>query len=133
MPIYEYRCRSCGHELEKLQRMSDPVLKDCPECGKGSLRRLISAAGFRLKGAGWYETDFKQGNKRNLAESPAGGKDEAGAKDAPAGNGGDTGKAESAGGKSDKAAKTPSSGGASEKSSGASSKTLGSGSAPDPA
>lgn len=72
MPIYEYRCQSCGHELEKLQRMNDPVLKDCPQCGKPKLRRLISAAGFRLKGAGWYETDFKQGNKRNLAESPGG-------------------------------------------------------------
>jgi putative FmdB family regulatory protein len=69
MPIYEYRCQSCGHELEKLQRLSDPVLKECPECGKAKLRRLISAAGFRLKGAGWYETDFKHGNKRNLAES----------------------------------------------------------------
>ncbi|MEJ8568931.1 FmdB family zinc ribbon protein [Elongatibacter sediminis] len=69
MPIYEYRCQSCGHELEKLQRMSDPVLTDCPECGTDQLRRLISAAGFRLKGSGWYETDFKQGNKRNLADS----------------------------------------------------------------
>jgi putative FmdB family regulatory protein len=131
MPIYEYRCESCGHELEKLQRMSDPLLKDCPECGKARLRRLISAAGFRLKGAGWYETDFKQGNKRNLAESPADSKDEAGAKGAAGGNGGDTGKTEPAGSKSDKAAKTASSGGASEKSSGASSKTPGSGSAAD--
>jgi putative FmdB family regulatory protein len=79
MPIYEYRCQSCGHELEKLQRLSDPVLTECPECGKAKLRRLISAAGFRLKGAGWYETDFKQGNKRNLAES-AGGKGDGAAK-----------------------------------------------------
>jgi putative FmdB family regulatory protein len=69
MPIYEYRCQSCGHELEKLQRLSDPVLTDCPDCGKAKLKRLISAAGFRLKGAGWYETDFKQGNQRNLADS----------------------------------------------------------------
>ena len=69
MPIYEYRCQSCGHELEKLQRLSDPVLTDCPECGKAQLKRLISAAGFRLKGAGWYETDFKQSNQRNLADS----------------------------------------------------------------
>jgi putative FmdB family regulatory protein len=79
MPIYEYRCQSCGHELEKLQRMSDPELKDCPECGKPKLRRLVSAAGFRLKGAGWYETDFKQGNKRNLAESSGGKGESAGA------------------------------------------------------
>lgn len=69
MPIYEYRCQSCGHDLEKLQRLSDDHLKDCPSCGKPDLKRLISAAGFRLKGGGWYETDFKSGNKRNLADS----------------------------------------------------------------
>jgi len=69
MPIYEYRCQSCGHELERLQRLSEPVLTDCPSCGKARLQRLISAAGFRLKGAGWYETDFKQGNKRNLVDA----------------------------------------------------------------
>jgi putative FmdB family regulatory protein len=69
MPIYEYQCQSCDHKLEKLQRMNDPALTDCPSCNKSELRRLISAAGFRLKGAGWYETDFKQGNKRNLADS----------------------------------------------------------------
>jgi len=71
MPIYEYRCQSCGHEIEKLQRMNDPAPTDCPDCGKAELRRKISAAGFRLKGSGWYETDFKQGNKRNLADSPS--------------------------------------------------------------
>jgi putative FmdB family regulatory protein len=78
MPIYEYRCQSCGHELEKLQRLSDPVLTDCPECAKAQLKRLISAAGFRLKGAGWYETDFKQSNQRNLADSSSGKGDGAG-------------------------------------------------------
>jgi len=67
MPIYEYRCQSCGHELEKLQKISDQPLTDCPECGKPALTKLISAAGFRLKGGGWYETDFKKDNKRNLA------------------------------------------------------------------
>ena len=67
MPIYEYRCTSCGHELEKLQKISDPPLRDCPDCGKPELTKLISAAGFRLKGGGWYETDFKKDNKRNLA------------------------------------------------------------------
>jgi putative FmdB family regulatory protein len=71
MPIYEYRCQSCGNEIEKLQRMDDPAPTNCPECGKPDLRRKISAAAFRLKGAGWYETDFKQGNKRNLADSPS--------------------------------------------------------------
>jgi putative FmdB family regulatory protein len=69
MPIYEYQCQQCQHHLEQLQRMSDDPLTDCPACGKPSLRRLISAAAFRLKGGGWYETDFKQGDKRNLADT----------------------------------------------------------------
>lgn len=67
MPIYEYQCQDCGHELEKIQRMSDPVLVDCPACEQPRLKKLISAAAFRLKGSGWYETDFKQDKKRNLA------------------------------------------------------------------
>ena len=67
MPIYEYRCDSCGHEMEKLQRMSDDPLTDCPACDKPELKKLISAAGFRLKGGGWYETDFKSGKKKNLS------------------------------------------------------------------
>ena len=70
MPIYEYKCQSCGHELEKLQRISDPSLTDCPFCDEPALQRLMSAAGFRLKGAGWYETDFKKGSKKNLHEPP---------------------------------------------------------------
>jgi len=69
MPIYEYRCESCGEELEKLQRMSDDKLVDCPACGQPALKRLVSAAAFRLKGSGWYETDFKKDNKRNLHDS----------------------------------------------------------------
>ncbi|MDX1554800.1 MAG: zinc ribbon domain-containing protein [Xanthomonadales bacterium] len=68
MPIYEYRCESCGHELEKLQRISEEPLTDCPACAESSLRRLISPAGFRLKGSGWYETDFKKDKKRNVVE-----------------------------------------------------------------
>ena len=82
MPIYEYRCDACGHELEKLQRMSEEPLRDCPDCGQSELRRLVSAAGFRLKGGGWYETDFKQDSKRNLHDSHAagsGGNDKVGA------------------------------------------------------
>lgn len=71
MPIYEYRCTACGHELEKLQRLGDAPLTDCPECGKAELRRLVSAAGFRLKGGGWYETDFKKDGKKNLHDSHA--------------------------------------------------------------
>jgi len=73
MPIYEYQCESCGFDLEKLQRINDDPLVECPKCGKPELRRLVSAAGFRLKGAGWYETDFKKSGKKNLHEtgSPA--------------------------------------------------------------
>ncbi len=63
MPIYEYRCDSCGHDLEVLQRMSDEPMRDCPECKEPALRKLVSAAGFRLKGTGWYATDFKNGAK----------------------------------------------------------------------
>ena|SRR5210317_704187 len=66
MPIYEYQCRACGHDIEKLQRINDEPLRDCPDCGKPELVRLVSAAGFRLKGAGWYETDFKKSGKKNL-------------------------------------------------------------------
>ncbi len=69
MPIYEYRCQACGHELEKLQRMNDDPLLVCPDCGAAELRRLVSAASFRLKGAGWYETDFKKEGRKNLHDS----------------------------------------------------------------
>jgi len=69
MPIYEYQCKACGHVLEALQKMSDAPLTDCPQCGKSELSKMISAAGFRLKGGGWYETDFKSGKKKNLADS----------------------------------------------------------------
>ena len=71
MPIYEYQCGSCEHRLEALQKISDDALKTCPECGKEALNKLISAAGFRLKGDGWYETDFKAGNKKNIAGGSA--------------------------------------------------------------
>ncbi len=67
MPIYEYQCQSCGKELEALQKISDAPLEDCPACGAASLQKKVSAVAFRLKGGGWYETDFKTGNKKNLA------------------------------------------------------------------
>jgi len=67
MPIYEYQCGSCDHRMEALQKISDDALTTCPECGKETLNKLISASGFRLKGDGWYETDFKAGKKKNLA------------------------------------------------------------------
>ena len=69
MPIYEYQCKECGHRLEAMQKMSDAPLEDCPECGASALGKLMSASAFRLKGGGWYETDFKGGNQRNVAQS----------------------------------------------------------------
>jgi len=70
MPIYEYQCDKCRHHLEALQKLSDKPLRECPECGKHSLKRLMSAPLFRLAGSGWYETDFKSDKeqKRNLVE-----------------------------------------------------------------
>ena len=71
MPFYEYQCRACGMQTEVLQKISDPPLKKCPACGKSQLSKLVSAPVFRLKGGGWYETDFKgdKDNKRNLVET----------------------------------------------------------------
>lgn len=69
MPIYEYRCEECGHQLEAIQRMSDDPLKRCPACSQDTLSKQISAASFRLRGGGWYETDFKTGKKKQLADS----------------------------------------------------------------
>ena len=68
MPIYEYVCKACGHEAEIMHKISDPAPKKCPECGKPKLAKQMSATGFRLGGGGWYETDFKSGGKKNLAE-----------------------------------------------------------------
>lgn len=88
MPIYEYQCRKCSHRLEKLQKLSDAALTECPECGEQALTKLVSAAGFRLKGGGWYETDFKKDGKRNLAGddskpgSESGGSSQSGKQDA---------------------------------------------------
>ena len=64
MPIYEYQCTACGEELEVIQKITDPVRKKCPKCKKNKLEKLISAAGFRLTGTGWYETDFKNSGKK---------------------------------------------------------------------
>ncbi len=67
MPIYEYACTHCEHAFDELQKVSEAALVHCPKCGEPSLRKLLSAPKFRLKGQGWYETDFKTGNKRNIA------------------------------------------------------------------
>ena len=101
MPIYEYQCAACGRRHEFLQKVDASPLRDCPECGKPDLIKLVTAAGFRLAGSGWYETDFKTGNKRNLA----------GESDARSG----TGK-ESASGKESGADKKPAGGKGREKS-----------------
>ncbi|MGM0616177.1 MAG: FmdB family zinc ribbon protein [Pseudomonadota bacterium] len=73
MPIYEYECKACGQRLEKLQKMSADPLTQCPECKQEALSRLVSAAGFRLAGGGWYETDFKTGSKKNLVADKSDG------------------------------------------------------------
>jgi putative FmdB family regulatory protein len=108
MPIYEYKCQSCENELEKLQRISDPPLTDCPACNEPALKRLISAAGFRLKGAGWYETDFKKGSKRNLHDSG----------DSKSSDSGDSKSSDSGDGKSSDSGSSKSSDSGSSKSSG---------------
>jgi putative FmdB family regulatory protein len=82
MPIYEYRCASCGHELEALQKFSDAPLADCPACHEAHLKKKVSAAGFHLKGSGWYATDFRNSGGKPPAKDGAG---KAGAK----ANGGD--------------------------------------------
>src|SRR5687768_16168137 len=71
MPFYEYQCSACGAQVEVLQKITDAPLKKCPECGRSRLTKLVSAPVFRLKGGGWYETDFKsdKDNKRNLVDT----------------------------------------------------------------
>jgi putative FmdB family regulatory protein len=90
MPIYGYVCRNCEHTLDVLQKISDDPLVDCPECGEPQLKRQLSAPRFRLKGSGWYETDFKKDKQRNLhgekdpAKKDAAKKDDKPAADSPA-------------------------------------------------
>lgn len=100
MPIYEYQCVACGHRLETIQKVSDPVLTECPQCAEPQLKKLVSLAAFRLKGGGWYETDFKSGTRKNVhGEGKEGGGNDAGSSAGSTGgeasgttNGGDTGK-----------------------------------------
>ncbi|WP_341907188.1 FmdB family zinc ribbon protein [Polaromonas sp. YR568] len=78
MPIYAYKCGSCGHAKDVLQKISDAPLTDCPQCGASTFSKQVTAAGFQLKGSGWYVTDFRGGNTAavppaNPVESPAGG------------------------------------------------------------
>ena len=71
MPIYEYHCTKCNHEMEEIQKMSDPVLTDCPECLSSNLIKQVTSAGFELKGTGWYETDFKNSGTKPPASTKA--------------------------------------------------------------
>jgi len=92
MPIYEYRCERCGHQLEAIQKYVDDPLTDCPACGEADLRRLVSAAAFHLKGSGWYATDFKDKPKAKDKAGEEAGKTGEATADKPAKA--DTGKTE---------------------------------------
>lgn len=122
MPIYEYRCTRCGHELDALQKLSEAPLTVCPQCNESALVKKVSAAGFRLKGGGWYETDFKSGKKRNVAGETA-------SSGADGGSSGEGGKSTGEGaGKSSGEGAGKSSGDGAGKSSGAGSSAASSGS-----
>lgn len=83
MPIYAYRCERCGHELDALQKITEPALTDCPQCGSASLQKKLTAPGFQLKGSGWYQTDFKASGSKPAAKADAGAaKPDAGSADA---------------------------------------------------
>lgn len=100
MPIYLYRCADCGHSLEALQKMSDPKLTDCPACHASALQKQITAASFKLKGTGWYETDFKNSGKPAAAKTASATDTESASSstsEAPASSSAGTGTATSAG------------------------------------
>lgn len=104
MPIYEYQCTDCGHQFDELQKMDDAPLIECPECSKASLVKLVSAPSFRLKGSGWYETDFKKDKRKNLADDASGSKEAA--SDASPKSSESAGAGKDAAGKKDKPAKS---------------------------
>ena len=114
MPIYAYKCSNCGFEKDALQKMSDAPLTDCPSCGEPALKKQVTAAGFQLKGSGWYVTDFRNGNnagnKPATGVAPATGGDAAGAKTdtaAPAASDSKTSSSDSSSGGSTSAAAAP--------------------------
>ncbi|WDD95272.1 zinc ribbon domain-containing protein [Burkholderia sp. FERM BP-3421] len=90
MPIYAYRCEACGHAKDVLQKMSDAPLSQCPECGKDSFRKQVTAAGFQLKGSGWYVTDFRGGSGGAAAAANPAGETAAAPAATPAASGGDS-------------------------------------------
>lgn len=123
MPIYAYRCAACGHAKDVLQKMSDPVLSTCPACGAESFSKQLTAAGFQLKGTGWYATDFKGGGKAPPASDAEGKTGEGKPGDAGADKNASTGDAKSAGARASEA-------GAAKPAEGAAAKPTGGGSAP---
>jgi putative FmdB family regulatory protein len=121
MPIYEYQCQACQKQIEVLQKINDAPLIDCPQCGKPALKKQVSAATFRLKGGGWYETDFKTGNKKNLV---SGGDSAGGSGDkSTASSSGESKSGESKSGESKASESKASAGKSSESKSGESKKT----------
>jgi putative FmdB family regulatory protein len=100
MPIYEYVCDQCGHALEALQKISEAPLRDCPACDEDALKKKISAPGFRLSGSGWYETDFKSKNQKNLSKGDSADAGGSSSKDKAA-----TGESTKAAAKNDKSGK----------------------------
>jgi len=108
MPIYEYVCDNCGHYLEALQKLSDEPLVFCPECGDAALRKQVSAAAFRLKGTGWYETDFKNSDKKKPAEK---GKKESKSSSGSSSDSGSSSESSGSSGKQDKSSSASSSSG----------------------
>jgi putative FmdB family regulatory protein len=122
MPIYEYRCGDCGHEFETIQKITEDPLKTCPACSENALVKKVSAAGFRLKGGGWYETDFKSGSKRNVAADA----ESASGADASSGSG-DGAKSESGNGAGGESASKSESGSKSDSASGSGAKAATSG------
>ena len=84
MPIYAYKCSACNHQQDVLQKMSDPVLTDCPECGQSTYVKQVTAAGFQLKGSGWYVTDFRDGGKKSGGAADGGSTSEASGSSKPA-------------------------------------------------
>lgn len=108
MPIYEYQCQDCEHEFETIQKISEDLLVTCPNCSKDSLVKKISAAGFRLKGGGWYETDFKSGSRKNVSGDDKSGSQSAKTDSSSTSSGGSSSSGDSTK-KSDKATKSSSS------------------------
>lgn len=111
MPIYEYRCSACGFEKDALQKLSDPPLVDCPQCSKPALVKLISAAGFQLKGSGWYATDFKGSGAKAKTDSGDAAKPTSGESTAPPSADAKSEKASTAPAESSKPATPPAPGG----------------------